>query len=131
MKDRHRLANSTVLHVLFAFLAMGSWAVFANRGHPLGSRLVAGALQGTLSALITLFLKRSIEVLNARFTGMWRLSLPPAIAAAVSLTLLTTLHSLSGTPEILQTIAVPLTVATSYAAFYNYALTRLGPEDRQ
>jgi hypothetical protein len=125
--SRHKLAKTTWLHVLFAFLAMGSWAVFANRVHPLGSRLMAGALQGTLSAIITFFLKHMIEILNARFSGVWRLGLPPVIAAAVSATLLTILHSLSGTPEVLRTIALPLTVATTYAAFYNNSLCKSEP----
>ena len=45
-----------------AFIAMGSWATFANLAHPMPRPLIAGVVQGTLSALITLFLKRMIEV---------------------------------------------------------------------
>ena len=47
------------------------------------------------------------------------------IAGLVSATLLTILHTIGATPEIAKTIAVPLSVATSYAALYNYSLWRI------
>jgi len=46
------------------------------------------------------------------------------IALLGSATLLVTFHMLSGTPEILKTIAVPLLVSTSYAALYNYSISK-------
>ena len=48
-------------------------------------------------------------------------------AGLTSLTLLYAIHSLAGTPEILATITVPLTVATSYAALYTYTLWSARP----
>ena len=120
-----RLMRSSIVHVGFAFLAMGSWAVFANRAHPMPAPLQAGLLQGAISATITLVLKRCIEYLARRFSGFTALLAPPAIAGLVSATLLTILHTLGGTPEIAKTIAVPLAVATSYAALYNYSLWRI------
>jgi hypothetical protein len=120
-----RLMRSSIVHVGFAFLAMGSWAAFANRAHPMPAPLYAGLLQGAISAGITLFLKRAIEYLASRFSGLTALVAPPVIAGLVSATLLTFLHTLGGTPEIAKTIAVPLTVATSYAALYNYSLWRI------
>jgi hypothetical protein len=119
-----RLMRSSVVHVGFAFLAMGSWAVFANRAHPMPAPLLAGLIQGMLSAGITLILKRGIEGLARRFSGLAALLAPPAIAGLVSASLLTAIHTLGGTPEIARTIAVPLTVATSYAALYNLSLWR-------
>jgi mannose/fructose/N-acetylgalactosamine-specific phosphotransferase system component IIC len=119
-----RLMRSSVVHVGFAFLAMGSWAVFANRAHPLPAPLLAGLIQGLLSAGITLILKRGIEALARRFSGLAALLAPPLIAGLVSASLLTAIHTLGGTPEIARTIAVPLTVATSYAALYNLSLWR-------
>jgi len=121
-----RVAQSSGVHVAFAFIAMGGWAVFANRAHAMPAPLLAGLVQGGLSAAITLFLKRLIEALAARFSGIAALLAPPAIACAVSASLLTLIHMLAGTPEILATILVPLTVATSYAALYNYSLWRSG-----
>ena len=120
-----RLARSSVVHVLFAFAAMGGWAVFANRAHPLPAPLLAGVVQGGLSACITLFLKRLIEFLAARLQGIAALVGPPAVACLASATLLTAIHTLAGTPEILATIAVPLTVATTYAAAYNFSLWKM------
>ena len=120
-----RLMRSSIVHVGFAFLAMGSWAAFANRAHPMPAPLHAGLLQGAISATITLVLKRAIEDLASRFSGLAALLAPPVIAGLVSATLLTILHTLGGTPEIAKTIAVPLTVATSYAALYNYSLWRI------
>jgi hypothetical protein len=119
-----RLMRSSIVHVAFAFLAMGSWAAFANRFHPMPAPLLAGLIQGTLSALITLLLKRGIEHLAERFSGLTALLAPPVIAGLVSASLLTAIHALGGTPEIARTIAVPLTVATSYAALYNLSLWR-------
>ena len=121
-----RLMRSSIVHVGFAFLAMGSWAVFANRTHAMPAPLLAGLIQGTLSALITLLLKRGIEYLARRFTGLAALLAPPVIAGVVSASLLTVIHTIGGTPEIARTIAVPLTVATSYAALYNLSLWRGG-----
>lgn len=120
-----RLMRSSIVHVGFAFLAMGSWAAFANRAHPMPAPLHAGLLQGAISATITLVLKRAIEYLASRFSGLAALLAPPVIAGLVSASLLTLLHRLGGTPEIAKTIAVPLTVATSYAALYNYSLWRI------
>jgi hypothetical protein len=119
-----RLMQSSVVHVGFAFMAMGSWAAFANRAHPMPAPLAAGLIQGTLSAVITLLLKRGIEALARRFSGAPALIAPPLIAALVSATVLSTIHLIGGTPEIARTIAVPLTVATSYAALYNLSLWR-------
>jgi len=119
-----QVMRSSALHVAFAFLAMGSWAAFANRAHPMPAPLQAGLIQGTLSAVITVFLKRGIEELGRRFTGVAALLAPPVIAGLASASLLTTMHALGGTPDIGRTIAVPLTVATGYAALYNYSLWR-------
>jgi len=119
-----RLMQSSIVHVAFAFIAMGSWAAFANRAHPMPAPLIAGLIQGTLSAIITLVLKRGIEYLARRFTGLTALLAPPVIAGLVSASVLTIIHTIGGTPEIGRTIAVPLTVATSYAALYNVSLWR-------
>jgi hypothetical protein len=119
-----RWADSGTVHVLFAFLAMGGWAVFANRGHAMPQPLYSGILQGVLSACLTLFLKSVIDALSRRFTGIARFWAPPLIACLGSASLLVALHALIGTPEIASTIAVPLLVSTSYASIYNYSLSR-------
>jgi mannose/fructose/N-acetylgalactosamine-specific phosphotransferase system component IIC len=117
------LAGHGIAHVLFAFIAMGGWAVLANREHTLSRALLAGVVQGTMSACLTLFLKMAIEFLSRRFQGLPALWAPPLIACIASTTILIAIHALSGTPEILKTIALPIAVSTSYATIYNYSLS--------
>ncbi|KQV73000.1 hypothetical protein [Rhizobium sp. Root1220] len=119
-----RLAQSSITHVAFAFFAMGGWALFANSSHALPQALQAGLVQGMLSAGLTLFLKTTIEFLSRRFLGLAALWVPPLIACLGSTGTLVAIHALSGTPEILRTVALPLAVSTSYAAIYNYSLYR-------
>ncbi|OCP00867.1 MULTISPECIES: hypothetical protein [unclassified Ensifer] len=118
------LAGNSVVHVAFAFFAMGGWALVANRHHPMPKPLVAAVVQGTLSALLTLYLKTAIDALSKRVRGARRLFLPPLLACLGSSALLVAIHAATGTPEILRTIAVPLAVSTSYAALYNYSISR-------
>lgn len=118
-----RWAGSGAVHALIAFLAMGGWAVFANRGHAMPQPLYSGLLQGALSACLTLFLKSVVDALSKRFNGLARLWAPPLLACLGSASLLTALHALIGTPEIASTIAVPLLVSTSYASIYNYSIS--------
>lgn len=149
-------ANSTVAHVGFGFLAMGGWAVFANRHHPLPDALLAGLVQGTVSGLLTLVLKKFLEWLAARMSPALRqaqrdaagpvpaqegrqpepveggarriaaLIVPPVITAASILAILVSAHTFAGTPEIAATIAVPFTVSTTYAIIYNWGLWKRG-----
>ena len=124
MEWLRRIAASGVTHVLFAFVAMGGWAYFANSGHPMPKPLVAGLVQGTMSACLTLFLKTTIDRLAGMMTRPLSLWAPPAVACTASAAILATIHKIAGTPEILTTIAVPLLVATSYGFIYNFARRR-------
>ena len=103
---------------------MGGWAFFANRAHEMPAPLVAGIVQGLLTASITLFLKRMIEDIFHRTTGWLRIVLPPLAAFLISLVILTVIHSLARTPALLATISVPLTVSTLYAFLYTITLSR-------
>jgi hypothetical protein len=121
-----RLAGSGVAHGAFAFLLMGGWAFFANRYHPLSKQLLAAAVQGALSTTLTLFLRSAVDLLSRLFGGARALWAPPLIACLASGAVLVTTHILSGTPEVMSTIAFPLLVSTSYAAIYNYSIRRRG-----
>jgi len=121
---REWMASSTLAHVGFAFLAMGGWAWFANRGHAFPTPLWAGLVQGTISALLTLGLKKFLEWFSAKLGGSVALVLPPLVTAASILTILISAHTLAGTPEIWATIAVPFSISTPYAALYNWRLWR-------
>lgn len=118
-----RLARNGTVHVLFAFLAMGGWAVFANRAYDMPRPLYSGLVQGVMSACLTLFLKSVIDGLSERFDALTRLWAPPLIACLGSTAVLVAIHAASGTPEILKTVAVPLLVSTSYATIYNYSIS--------
>lgn len=116
--------KNTGLHVAFAFVAMGGWAFLANRGHPFPAPLEAAAAQGTMSALLTLFLKRVADGLRGRMTGAAAYLLPPLVASAGSVALLLGGHRLAGTPEVLATVAVPLAVSVPYVFAYNILRAR-------
>ncbi len=120
------LLRSSVAHGLAGFVLMGGWAVFSNRGHPMPVPVVAGLVQGCLTAAITLILKQVIEAVFARFAPPWRLILPPLAAAALSVCVLTLVHSLAGTPALWLTLSVPLSVSTGYAILYTITLRSHG-----
>jgi hypothetical protein len=116
--------SNTAVHVAFGFLMMGGWAMFANRHHPLGDAALAGLVQGTISGALTLVLKKFLEWINARFTGLPALIAPPLVTATSIFLILFSAHTLAGTPEVAATIAVPFTVSTTYAIIYNLGLWR-------
>lgn len=130
---RAKVASSTIVHVAFAFLMMGGWAMFANRAHPLPEALQAGVLQGTISGVLTLCLKKFLEWMSGLFfrapasdEGIGKpiaaLIVPPIITASAILGILFTAHTLAGTPEVVATIAFPFAVSTTYAILYNLSL---------
>ena len=116
--------KSKAIHGLGGLVLMGGWAAFANRAYTMPAPVIAGVVQGVLTAAITLFLKSVIEGISRRTTGWKRLALAPLAAFLISLTLLTTIHTLADTPALLATISVPLTVSTLYALFYTITLSR-------
>jgi hypothetical protein len=122
-----RLAKSTAVHTVSAFLLMGGWAFYANYTHGTRDASQAAVVQGLLSGGITFTLKKALDWLSARFPGIWGLIAPPLIACSVSFCVLTGSHWLAGTPEILATIAVPFSVAFLYAWGYSFALWRAKP----
>ena len=118
------LARSSPVHVAFAFLAMGAWAVFANRFVGLSHALTAGLVQGALSGGITLVLKRFLETASARLPGVWAVVAPPTISCAVILAVLVGAHLIAGTRNILATISLPYAVSSTYAWVYSWAMAR-------
>ncbi|QBY02279.1 hypothetical protein E2K80_17310 [Rhodophyticola sp. CCM32] len=116
------LWRSTLAHMAGGFALQGGWAVFANMAHPMPAPLIAGLVQGMVSAIVTLGLKHMIEAISARTTGLPGLVLPPLTTCIISVTLLFTIHRLAGTPEVWATLAFPSTIATLYAALYTFRL---------
>jgi hypothetical protein len=117
-----KLARASWVHVAFAFLAMGGWALFANRGHGLARALPAGLLQGVLSAALTFGIKRGLEGRFRRLEGLTALIVPPVLSCSIVLALLVGAHTLAGTPEVWATIAVPYAVSSTYAVVYTASL---------
>jgi hypothetical protein len=118
-----RLARASATHVGFAFLAMGGWALFANRAHGVGA-IIPALAQGMLSGAITFVLKRVLERLAAQLTGWLAYVAPPLVTASTILALLLAVHLAIGTPEIAATVAVPWSVSTLYAIIYATVLAR-------
>ncbi len=100
------------------FLAMGGWAVFANAAHPMPEPVIAGLVQGAMTAVITLGMKQMLEALVERLPGVSGRILPPLAAFVLSISVLSLVHTVAGTPEVLKTLAIPTSVATVYAAIY-------------
>ena len=120
------LARSGAVQGAIAFLGMGAWAAFANRGHGLDAMALAGVVQGAISCVITVILKRSLEAMFARLHGPVAIAAPPLTTMAVVLAVLVTLHRLAGTPEVWTTIAAPYAVSSTYAWIYTLTLLRQG-----
>ena len=124
-----RLAQSTFSHVATSFILMGSWAFFANHAHGTGPALVAALVQGTLSGVITLGMKKALEHIFEHFhqRGQHKASvfLTPLLVCSVSASTLALCHFIARTPEILMTIITPSSVALFYAYVYTFSLKRL------
>jgi hypothetical protein len=84
--------------------------------------LLAGAVQGTLSGLLTLGLKRFLEAASARLANPWSAVLPPTLTCIGVLAILLSAHRLAGTPNVWATISVPYAVSSSYAWIYGVTL---------
>lgn len=117
-----RLLKSSLVHVAFGFLLMGGWTLFANREHGLAAAWLPAVAQGILSGALTGVLKKTLEALDGKLAGALAFVVPPAITAGSILLVLTLVHRLIGTPELVATIAFPWTVSTLYALIYNARL---------
>jgi hypothetical protein len=117
-----RLLGSSVLHIAVGFLLMGGWALFANRAHGLAAAWPPALVQGTISAVLTGLLKKTLEKLDGKIPGALAFVAPPALTAGAILLLLATVHTLIGTPELVATIAAPWSISTLYAIVYNARL---------
>ncbi len=117
----HTLARSSAMHAAFAATLLGGWAVYANSGHPMPAPLIAGIVQGALSAVIAVGQKAIMERVHARTQ-----TLPPPILASVtfSLIVIVVLHTLARTPELLATISLPWTIGLIYSTLYTLTLHR-------
>lgn len=129
-RESPALLERAWVHVAFAFVVMGGWAFYANWGHPMPKPLIAALVQGTLSGTITFGMKRVLDRLRAKFEGTRGIWVPPLVTLIGSLSVLVAVHLLAGTPEVVKTIMVPFSVASTYAVIYNFAMWKKGqPHD--
>lgn len=119
------LLRSNLGHMASGFCLMGAWAAFANLLHPWPAPIWAAVTQGVMTAIITLGLKQMVERVSDAFPDWPGVALPPLLACALSVLLLSTVHRYMGTPEIWITLLVPVTVSTIYAAVYAFSLRRM------
>jgi len=119
-----RLLRSSLVHIAFGFLLMGGWALFANRSHGLAAAWLPAVVQGAISGALTGLLKRALERMDGRVPGLWAWIAPPLATASSILVVLTLVHRVIGTPELVATIAFPWSVSTLYAIVYNAGLVR-------
>ena len=111
-----KLFNSyTLASAVLAFFLWGGWAYFVNERSIVSSGFAAGLTQGLASGLITLIMVRAISVLirTLPVDGI-AVILPAFIIVTITSTGLVLLHSLSGTPNILYTIAPVISVAFAF-----------------
>jgi len=124
----NKLAQSSWSHVATSFILMGGWAFFANRVHGVDASIMAALLQGTLSGIITLGMKKALERIYQAFKNNDKAAffLTPLIVCSISASTLLLCHFIAGTPELILTIITPSSVALFYAYIYTYTLKKLG-----
>ncbi|MFN3579110.1 MAG: hypothetical protein ACK4VV_01385 [Pseudomonas sp.] len=112
------------LPALLAFALWGGWALYANLGASTSQAIIAGILQGTASAVITLCMALAINRLFPLFRQpLIALLLPPCIIVSITSSLLFILHSLGQTPQLWLTILPPSAVAFAFCLFLTARLT--------
>ena len=108
-----------------AVLLWGGWALLANwsAGHREAS--IAGLLQGTASALITLVMAVCANALFTRLPGpVLRIILPPLLIVSVSFSALWLAHTANATPALWATILPPSALAFAYCLYLTFSLAR-------
>ncbi len=111
------LLGNRIGHIAFAFLGMGGWAFWANRMHEMPAPLIAGVVQGMISASLTIVMQMLIIALFRWRQNPWLCILG---ASLMSLTTLLAMHTVARTPELLVTIALPWCIGVTYAVLFSF-----------
>jgi Kef-type K+ transport system membrane component KefB len=109
-----------------AFLLFGGWALIANRAHPVSDMARAAAAQGSLSFVSTTFSVLLLEYLYrlGRTPGQ-KLVLAAAGTPVIVLAIMTGVHALAGTPNIVITLLPSWISGTIFCVVYTLNLRRL------
>jgi len=107
-----------------ALVLWGGWSYYINSKVSVSAGIKSGLAQGVASFFLTLI----VVFLVTRFFNYFKISLlkftvPTLLVVSMLLTFLVSLHTMVGTPEILKTIAPPLTMAVLFCVFTTYKLS--------
>jgi hypothetical protein len=114
-----RKNNLNYWPVLLAFFVWGGWALYSNlMSDNFIQALRSGLTQGIFSAGMTFYFSFSVAFIlkRVRHLRLWWL-LPSLGTLGHTGPTLATSHFLNGTPNILRTISMPLTVALAYCLY--------------
>lgn len=115
------------LSAILAFLLWGSWAYYVNFSVSIKNGVISGLAQGTVSLVLTFFVISLTTTLYNFFDGKLKKNiLTPIIVVFLLQTLLVSIHSLIGTPNILKTTIPPLFVALFFCAYTTFKLYKAG-----
>ncbi len=115
--------SGAVLGLLF----YGSWAIWANSDHGITVALRAGAIQGTLSFIVTLSGTTLMKRLFRGHAAVWFRFARASIGALLLIYgVIISSHLLNGTPNILLTLAPGLPITIFFCLSYCYGLVRYG-----
>ena len=115
---RHEKLGRSAAIGLVAGVLYGSWAIYANRGHDVAHVARAAATQFVLSFCSTAFLTLLIELVVARGRSLANLVLAAVGPLAGMIALFIAVHWLSGTPNILRTIAPSASIGLVFCIVY-------------
>jgi hypothetical protein len=109
-----------------AFVLFGTWALIANRAHPVAAMARAGLTQGALSFTSTAFAVLLLEYLYSRSrTPAQKLVVPALGTPAIVFSTMIGVHALAGTPNIGLTLLPSLISGTIFFLTYTLNLRRL------
>jgi|SRR6185369_12063180 len=111
---------------LGACLLFGSWALFANRAHPVSDMARAGLAQGSFSFLSSAFSVLLLEYLYGLGRTPRRKVLLGAVGTpAIILLTMTGGHLIAGTPNVVATLLPSWISGTVFSIVYTLHLHRL------
>lgn len=125
MPSKDASADQRLPTAALAFVLWGGWAVLANQSVGIAQAVLAGALQGTASAVITLIMAALATRLYHRFHHpLIKVLAPPCLIVSVSSSLLYLIHSLGQTPNLWLTIIPPSSLALAFCLYLTLRLAK-------
>lgn len=116
------------INVVGAMLLWGSWAAIVHLEYPLPVQLRAAFTQAAISGGFTFIGVALLEAIFARTSGLWRVPLAGIGTFTFIFCSVVVIHLLSGTPNIVLTIAPTMTLSFFYCLGYAASLARLATQ---